>query len=119
LAIEESAIARLVDASEKRAALRCPTFDENNVYWKRSNDLLEEQESIMKRMKQFNTQTMVKTNDVIPHVSEFMNEPSPIKENHRKRCALEAKLNYSNEDSDSTSDEVTLSFKKGKVSEDK
>ena len=77
LSIEESAIGRQLGVAEKRAEQRCPKYDATNVYWKQVDQLIEDQQSVMDRIRAFNTP--VTTSIQNTKVSEFMNQDSPIK----------------------------------------
>ena len=77
LSIEESAIGRQLGVAEKRAEQRCPKYDATNVYWKQVDQLIEDQQSVMDRIRAFNT--LVTTSIQNTKVSEFMNQDSPIK----------------------------------------
>ena len=57
LSIEHSAVARQVEAAEKRATLRCPVYNKNNFYWKRTDELIEREQSVVTRIQEFNTET--------------------------------------------------------------
>lgn len=53
LIAHESAIARQVDAAERRATVRCKKYDPNNVHWKHVDTLLEEQAELTRNIKTF------------------------------------------------------------------
>ena len=36
-------LGRHIDASERRATIRCVNYNSNNVYWKKCDDLIEQQ----------------------------------------------------------------------------
>ena len=57
LSIEHSAVARQVEAAEKRATLRCPVYNKNIFYWKRTDELIEREQSVVTRIQEFNTET--------------------------------------------------------------
>jgi len=115
LAIEESALARQVEVSETRAQLRCPEYDENNLFWKKANAIIQKHELVMGRMSNLNSQCDTVSHASSPKVSEFLNESSPMKKDTKKR---------NNDglimlDSDSSGDDTTSIQKKSKVSFDK
>ena len=84
LSIEMSAITAQVEAAENRAKSRCPEYNASNIMWKKVDYLLEEQERVMLKIKQFNTTPI--TNDSTS-VSEFLNLSSPDNSPTRKRKA--------------------------------
>ena len=53
--IEESAVSRLIEQAERRAEVRCPTYNSNNLYWQKVDLLLEKQETILTKMHDFNS----------------------------------------------------------------
>lgn len=71
LSAEAQGINSQIEAAERRAVLRCPEYDENNIFWKRVDSLLVTQESIMERMHKFNT---------TPFQSNLFGSPKPIEE---------------------------------------
>jgi len=89
LSIEERAIARQLEAAEKRAVLRCHTYSKNNVHWQRVDTLIEDQQCVMDRIKSFNIAKSAQLKD--PKVSEFLNQPNPRK-NYKKRSADEIEI---------------------------
>ena len=48
LSIEESGLGQQIQASETRSYNRCPRYNPNIVYWKWVDDLLHEQDSVLK-----------------------------------------------------------------------
>ena len=72
---EESALGRQIESAERRAASRCPTYDANNVYWKRVDDLLMRQDKVINKIGNFIDQD----DEPISTISPFLNEPSPEK----------------------------------------
>ena len=81
LSIQEAAIRNQIESAESRASQRCPKYNKNNVYWKRVDNLLEEQNDVVEQIKEHSRALI--TNDVTdsfkPEVSEFLNQNSPTK----------------------------------------
>ena len=81
LSIQEAAIRSQIESAESRANSRCPKYNKNNVYWKRVDELLEEQDEVIKTIKQ-HSQALI-DNDVTQSnqsfVSDFLNQESPGK----------------------------------------
>ena len=77
LSLEESSMTKLVEAAERRALQRCPKYSNTNVYWKKVDGMLIEQEQLMAKIKNFNNSIM--DQKPLSVVSEFLNEPSPLK----------------------------------------
>ena len=61
LAMEESALSRLIEALERKVEQRCNKYDENNVYWGRVDNLLEQQPSVLKQMRSMNKSLLSST----------------------------------------------------------
>ena len=49
---QEQALGRQIDAAERRATQRCKDYDSTNQYWKTVDDLLSEQQSINKQLRE-------------------------------------------------------------------
>ncbi len=81
LSIQEAAIRSQIESAESRANSRCPKYNKNNVYWKRVDELLEEQDQVIKTIKE-HSQALI-DNDVTQStqsfVSDFVNQESPAK----------------------------------------
>ena len=56
LSIQEAAIGRQLAAAETRAESRCPTYDDENSFWKRVDVLIKKQEDVMERISEFTSQ---------------------------------------------------------------
>lgn len=98
LSIEESAIAQQLDAAEKKGALLCcPEYCSSNIYWKRTDVLIERQDSIMEEIRNYNLQKSTKTKPAEHSVSDFFNEPNPLKSTNNKRPAEVHEVGSSNE----------------------
>eukprot|EP00548_Thalassiothrix_antarctica_P015743 CAMPEP_0194166986 /NCGR_PEP_ID=MMETSP0154-20130528/2433_1 /TAXON_ID=1049557 /ORGANISM="Thalassiothrix antarctica, Strain L6-D1" /LENGTH=427 /DNA_ID=CAMNT_0038877803 /DNA_START=367 /DNA_END=1647 /DNA_ORIENTATION=- len=115
LAIEESALARQVEVSETRAQLRCPEYDDNNLFWKKANAIIKKHEQVMDRISNLNSQCDPVSYESSPKVSEFLNGNSPRKRDNAKR---------NNDglimlDSDTSDDDTASIHKKSKVSFEK
>ena len=117
LSIQQSAIESQIEGAERRANLRCPEYDENNIHWKRVDDLLEQQSEVIKLIKEYNLQITKESSKLHnTEVSEFLNQASPIKKpkekpkeaidlvSDTKPAALE--VNESEEEQDDTDDET-------------
>ena len=78
LSLEEGSMSNLVEAVERRAAQRCPKYNKSNVYWKKVDQLLLEQEELMEKIRNFNTSIIDQKPSALS-ISEFLNEPSPSK----------------------------------------
>ena len=83
LSIQEAAIRNQIESAEARASQRCPKYNKKNMYWKRVDDLLEEQNEVVQTIKEHSHALI--TNDVTQsfntEVSEFLNQDSP-----KKKC---------------------------------
>ena len=83
LSIQESAIGRQIASAEGRARERCPEYRPKNPYWKRVDQLLAEQQNVTDMMATYNNSLMndngSNTKDSGAKVSEFLNQPSPVK----------------------------------------
>jgi hypothetical protein len=51
LSIQEVAIRSQIESAESRANSRCPKYNKNNVYWETVDELLEEQDQVLKLSK--------------------------------------------------------------------
>ena len=51
LIAQEQALGRQIDSAERRATQRCKDYDSTNPYWKTEDDLLTEQQSINKQLR--------------------------------------------------------------------
>ena len=84
LSIQEAAIRSQIESAESRATQRCPKYNKNNMYWKRVDALLEEQNEVVQLIK-MHSQALI-TNDVTQstqsftnNVSDFLNQESPAR----------------------------------------
>lgn len=73
--IEEAALARQIESAERRASVRCPDYDPNNIYWQKVDGLLLKQDELLKQISTFNKEEQ----DHAETISPFLNEPSPEK----------------------------------------
>ena len=84
LSIQASAIQSQIESAETRANQRCPKYHKSNVYWKRVDALLEEQNEVIETIKEHSRALI--TNDVTEsfktEVSEFLNQESPSIKRH-------------------------------------
>ena len=112
LSLEESAMTKMVDASERRAMQRCPDYDSNNQYWKKVDGMLKDQDLLMVKIRNFN-QTIMNQKPSDLSISDFLNEPSPGK----KRKAIELDEMNSNDGDDDISDITAHADKVAKVSQ--
>ena len=76
ISIELSAIERQVAHTERRVEVRCPEYNLSNVHWKRVDNLLEQQDEVVKRLHEMN-KTSSRT---VKKVTQFLNQSSPKKE---------------------------------------
>ena len=113
LLIEESAIAEHIEGAERRAQSRCLEYDPMNVYWKRVDILLEEQDNILGRIRKFNESMVNDETKTSVTVSSFVNEPSPDKRSN-KNAHEEIIVPDDNDESASSGcdDNVSISVKK-------
>ena len=119
ISVEESAIARQVEAAEKRAIQRYPEYNADNYFWKRSDELLQRQEDIMQEIREMNTKKVENNEKGHGSVSEFLNAESPVKES-KKRSSVVTSVDLSNNSSDSDVSVVRIGKKKkDKVSNSK
>ena len=51
MSITESAMAREIENGEKRATIRCPVYDSENVHWKRVDELILKHSELVKSIK--------------------------------------------------------------------
>jgi len=91
LAIQESAMARSIEALEKRAMIRCPEYDENNIHWKKADELSEEHQLLVKSIgekteKMFSSSKEVE--DIEESVGNLKRESSPPLKK-QKKCTKE------------------------------
>jgi hypothetical protein len=81
ISIQEVAIWSQIESAESRANLCCQKYNKNNVYWKRVDELLEEQDQVIKTIKE-HLQALI-DNDVTQSnqlfVSDFLNQELPAK----------------------------------------
>ena len=49
LSIEESALGRRIESTEKRAESRCKDYDKSNIHWKKVDELLDMQDDVLRR----------------------------------------------------------------------
>ena len=75
LSIEEAALSRQIESAERRAGMRCPIYDASNVHWKRVDTLVDEQDKVLQRIRNFNENKSKPP----PTVSDFLNSASPEK----------------------------------------
>ena len=119
ISVEESAIARQVEAAEKRAIQRYPEYNADNYFWKRSDELLQRQQDIMQEIREMNTKKVENNEKGHGSVSEFLNAESPVKES-KKRSSVVTSVDLSNNSSDSDVSVVRIGKKKkDKVSNSK
>jgi hypothetical protein len=84
LSIQEAAIRSQIESAESRANSRCPKYNKNNVYWKRVDELLEEQDQVIKTIKE-HSQALIDTDVTQSNqlfVSDFINQDSPAKKHN-------------------------------------
>ena len=81
LSIEMNAIAAQVEAAENRATLRYPEYSKSNPMWKKVDYLLEEEDRVMLKIRNFNNNPIRLSKTP---VSEFLNLSSPENSPTRK-----------------------------------
>jgi hypothetical protein len=84
LSIQEAAIGRQITAAENRAALRCPQYNKDNMYWRQVDILIQQQTECVVMMNKYNNEMLMEKDqsEVMkqgPIVSSFLNQPSPNK----------------------------------------
>ena len=80
LSIQQSSITSLLNQAEIRAANRCPIYNKNNAHWKRVDNLIEEQDKVLKKLLNFD-QDMNMSKKINHHiVSDFVKMESPKKQ---------------------------------------
>lgn len=112
LSLEESAMGKMVEAAERRAMQRCPTYDRSNEYWMKVDAMLKDQDQLMEKIKSFNQRIIDRKPDVLS-VSDFINNPSPVK----KRKAIDLEDLNSNDGDDDISDITANADRVAKVSQ--
>ena len=80
-----SAISTQVEATENRAKMSCPQYNASNEMWMKVDYLLEEQERVMLKIKNFNDTPITKDKH---SMSAFLNLSSPDNSPDRKRKAV-------------------------------
>jgi hypothetical protein len=106
LAIQESAMARSIEALEKRAMIRCPEYDENNIHWKKADELSEQHQLLVKSIgekteKMFSNSNDLGNEDIEETVGDFMNKPSPPSKKQRKSTKEVAEVQLLDDSDDS------------------
>lgn len=84
LSIQEAAIRNQIESAESRAVQRCPKYTKSNPYWKRVDELIEEQNQVVKAIKEhsqslINNDITQSTQSFSNDVSDFLNQESPVK----------------------------------------
>jgi hypothetical protein len=82
LSIQEAAIRGQILGAENCAALRCPQYDPNNIYWCRVDMLVQQQTDCVVMMNKYNSEMLIENDGfgVIgpqPMITRFLNAPSP------------------------------------------
>jgi len=75
-----------VEAAENRTTSRCPKCNKNNMFWKKVDNLLKEQERIMLKIKEFNNKPIQSIHT--PAVSKCLDLSSPDNSSDRKRKSI-------------------------------
>ena len=112
LAIEESALARQLEGAETRAKQRCPQYDENNPFWKKTNEIIKKHDQVMDRMSNVNSQRDPVSYESSSKISDFLNDNSPRKRDNEKRNS-DGLITL---DSDTSNDDTASVPNKSKVS---
>ena len=94
LIVHESSIARQIDATERRATVRCKKYDPDNIHWKHVDTLLEEQAELTRNIKSFTTS--------IKHVSldNDIFDLTGNKDESNKGSKISDPIDISNDDKD-------------------
>ena len=83
LSIQVSAIEKQIKSAERAALIRCPVYKENNVYWQRVDALMQQETNCVLMINKYNNESLTEQESPFPatktHVSEFLNQASPIK----------------------------------------
>ena len=108
LSIQESAIGRQIVSTENRAMQRCPTYDKNNPYWIRVDKLISQQSDVVLMINQYNTETLLDENErsSVTHVSDFLNQASPVKTQTKFKVIESTKDKDTAVDEDKSNDDV-------------
>ena len=111
LSIEQCALKDQVEAAERRAASRCREYDPSNLYWRKVDSLLEDQDKLLEKIRSFNKDMMVQTEK--PRESVSADLISPVK---RKATVdiddgddVRTEFNVEADDNCSTASDDTLS----------
>ena len=90
LSIQVSAIEKQIKSAERAALIRCPVYKENNVYWQRVDALMQQETNCVLMINKYNNESLTEQESPFPatktHVSEFLNQASPVK---KKRSFLD------------------------------
>ena len=86
LAIEESALARQFQASEIRAKIRCPEYDDSHIFWKKADTIIKKHDEVMDRISDLNSQCDPVSYEDSPKVSDFLNKK--VRENEITRNVI-------------------------------
>ena len=102
LSIQESAMSRQIESAEKRATIRCPVYDPNNIHWKIVDDLIKDHSDLVKSISTktvhlFNNEKDDKDDDGDNTVGAFLNQPSPTK---KRKTATAVEEVHVQDDSD-------------------
>ena len=79
LSIEQCALKDQVEAAERRAASRCPEYNPSNLYWRKVDSLLEDQDKLLDKIRSFNQDMMVQTDKPKESVSVDLISPQKNK----------------------------------------
>lgn len=82
--IHESALSKQIEAVERRAASRCNDFDPENIYWKKVDILLQDQDKLLLKIRTFNDNMLINKSKRNVSVFLFLRKPSPNKESGTK-----------------------------------
>jgi hypothetical protein len=81
LSIQVSAIGTQIASAEARAIQRCPQYDPTNIYWKRVDQLIEQETEVVFTMNKYNNDLLIDDHKLKdgPQISSFLNQASPVK----------------------------------------
>merc|ERR1740136_465780 len=101
--LEGSLLSKQVEAAERRTASRCSDYDPENVHWKKVDNVLLDQDTLLFKIRTFNDNMLVDKSEENVTASSLLNEPSPKKESGTKRISNEEGVIAADDDSSSDS----------------
>ena len=107
LSLEQSAMTKLIEAAERRASQRCQEYDGENLYWKKVDDLLADQDKLMTKIRSFNNDVIMQKPSAFG-VSDFLNNSSPTKKRKATEVEVIDTVDGADDGSDSSSSAITV-----------